>query len=91
MSWKIIANEFGMTAASLAKSIGYSRQGLYMLVDSSPKNKRFRIMEIVEKLTAKSEELYRLALKNAHANYARRCKLLEELSDVAYGRRDWEG
>ena len=96
MSLKGIARIFGKNATELADTMGYSKQGLYLVTQRPPQNSlsKRRRKEALKKLDEYSEHTLKQDMQKALAAYDRRgvaimemARLMQMKPDVKEGKR----
>ena len=80
---KKLANSFGLKVSEFATISGYSRQGLYNLIESEKIGNPNRFCAFIHHLELFSEEIYKQDLAQAEIKKNERKKFIDELIEVS--------
>lgn len=79
MDVKVLASAFGMKIYEFAKVVGYSRQGLYDLIDTSKKHNKTRYDAFVSHLELLNDAMYESDIKIALDKQKARNDIISQL------------
>ena len=79
---KKLANSFGLKVSEFATLSGYSRQGLYDLIESNKNANTIRFNAFISHIELVSEEIYQQDLAQATIEKNDRKKLINELREI---------